>query len=137
LHGTTSPQWQHPQARHDRGYAILFERTGGYTGSHDRFWIYLDGRVEDERGVIKEIASTRAIALSNSIGALLSTGAHAAPAKITFCCDCFRYRITIPTGKGVRSVVLSEPLRVKSDNLARLVQELRDLVSSRKNHPPP
>jgi hypothetical protein len=132
--GAGNSQAQPPvsqQAQPGSGYAILFERMGGYTGRHDRYWIHLNGRVEDEGGIVRKIAPERVFAFRKGLEAQLPAATKAAPAKIGLCCDCYCYRITVPAGKGVRSVVLWEPLPVRTDKLARLVLELRDLVFGR------
>jgi hypothetical protein len=131
FHSSASSQSQHPQVKKDRDYAILFERTGGYTGSHDRFRIYLDGRVEDERGLVKTVHPMQVSAIKKSFDALLDARARGVKHPTCLCSDCYYYRVTIATGKGIRSLGMSEPLPVKSDSLARLVQELRDLLFSR------
>jgi len=48
------------------------------------------------------------------------------------CSDCYQYRITIMADSGVRSIAYSEPLPTKSDKLAHLTQELRDLLFGRR-----
>lgn len=116
------------------GYAILFERFGGYAGWYDRFWIYPDGRIENESGKVKEIAPQAVTAFRQKIEPLLPAktenvrGAEKVQKAEDLCSDCYRYRITILMDSGTRSIILSEPLKTKSDKLAQLTQELRDLL---------
>ncbi len=116
------------QAKPESGYVILFERTGGYAGWHDRFWIYADGRVVNEGGEVKRVTPKQVTALTQRLEALLPQGSPEVQKRQNYCCDCYRYRIAVRSGPAVRSVTLSEPLRTKSDPLARLAQEVRDLV---------
>jgi hypothetical protein len=129
------------------GYAIMFERLGGYAGWYDRFWIYPDGRIENEAGKVKEIAPAVVTSFRQRIEPLLpSTTTLAAPMTESalktekgqkagmpqkaedLCSDCYRYRVTILIDSGIRSTVLSEPLKTKTDKLAQVIQELRDLL---------
>src|SRR4030042_3642244 len=38
------------------GYVIWFERTGGYAGVYNSFWMYPDGRILNEEGKVRKIA---------------------------------------------------------------------------------
>ncbi len=116
------------QARPVTGYAILFERFGGYAGWHDRFWIYPDGRIENEGGKVKEITPQSVTAFKQRIEPLFPPKSQKTPMWQRLCSDCYQYRITILVDSGVRSMILSEPLRTKSDKLAQITQELRDLL---------
>ncbi len=110
------------------GYAIYFERFGGYAGWHDQFWIYPDGRIENVGGKVKNIAPQSVLAFRQRIERLLPAKTNKVPMWHKYCSDCYQYRITILVDSGMRSVILSEPLQIKSDKLAELIQELRDLL---------
>jgi len=116
------------QAKPVTGYAILFEGFGGYAGGRDRIWIYPDGRVKNEGGKAKNIAPQSVLAFRQRIELLLPAKTKKVPMWQKYCSDCYHYRITILSDSGVRSIVLSEPLPTKSDPLAQLTQELRDLL---------
>jgi len=116
------------QASPATGYAIFFERFGGYAGWYDRFWIYPDGRIENEDGKVKEITPQAVTAFKQRVEPLLPPKTQEAQMWRSLCSDCYQYRITILADSGVRSIVLSEPLETKSDKLAQVTQELRDLL---------
>ena len=132
---TSVPQEQlKPAARPSRpGIALVtVERYGGYAGVHDRYDIYLDGRVFSIEGDVRQVSPQEVAAIQKRIKALDLPRSCQVVYQAGLCSDCFRYRITLFDAAGNRALTLEEPQLGGQDTVSKLAKDLRDLVSGLK-----
>jgi TonB family protein len=95
------------------GWAMKFERVGGYLGTYSVFWIYPDGQVINGLGETVKIPSDiveQWIGTSTPPARLpLPDASKEFPMMGSLCFDCSTYKITIydEDGTGVRGFLLS------------------------------
>jgi hypothetical protein len=106
--------------------AICFERTGGFAGVSERFSIYADGRVVNEKGREQKIPPETVERFRHRFEALRSPKGN--QPRRSQCRDCYQYRITVSVDSGVETFVLEDPLQDRVDALSKVSKELCDLL---------
>jgi hypothetical protein len=77
------------------GYVMKLERTGGYLGRHDAFWIYPDGKILNS---VRQTAWIPPESINKWMGIILPVAApkiKTNPSFPSLCMDCYAYRITV------------------------------------------
>ena len=108
------------------GYVMRFERTGGYAGVYDQFWIYPDGRVINDSGKTAKLPPGTISEWVNKISPAASSGATPTIPAQSLCQDCFVYRITIYDKKGTRALSLADPLKDNPKTTTTDLEQIRD-----------
>ncbi len=89
------------------GYVMKFERTGGYFGWYDAFWIYPDGRVLSSEGKKAKIPSETVLRWMETIQPVEIPIFKKKPSVQTWGRDCYLYRITVYGQCGTSVLSLS------------------------------
>ncbi|MBP1595316.1 MAG: hypothetical protein H6Q05_693 [Acidobacteria bacterium] len=110
------------------GYVIRFERTGGYAGVYNSFWMYPDGKIFNEEGKVRKIAPETVRGLVARITPLIVPESVKASLPKSICSDCFIYRIMVFVDSEVRTLTLSEPLQADVSGSASELRRMRDLL---------
>jgi hypothetical protein len=112
------------------GYVIKFERTGGYFGACNSFWIYADGRVINDLGKTTKIPPAIVTEWVNSIPPSaeipLSDASMKSWTGTQLCDDCLEYLVTIYDKHGTRTLKSSDTLNKYSDDAANILSGMRD-----------
>jgi hypothetical protein len=108
------------------------QRSGGYAGIHDTFYIYQDGTVADDKGTTRQLQAAVLKSIREKITALdLPTSCRIIlPAWL--CSDCFHYRITLVDSSGTKVLSMNELQMSGSDSVSELARDLRDIVLNMK-----
>ena len=108
------------------GYVLKFERTGGYAGVHDAFWIYPDGRVINGAGKTARLHPGVVREWLEKLSREVPEGSTALKRQNLFCMDCLAYRITLYGGDGVRTLTFADPLERDPDSAGAGVGPMRE-----------
>lgn len=111
------------------GYVMRFERTGGYAGVHDSFWIYPDGQVINAAGKKAKIPPDIVTEWLKSLTPAAASDAFSGFPPRRLCMDCFAYRITIYDRDETRILQLSDPLKNDPDAATKSFVGIRDRLS--------
>ncbi len=114
------------------GYAIKYEREGGYFGAHDELWIYPDGRVIDAAGKVAQVPPDAVRRWVKNIVPVAASSLEATLPPLPLCMDCITYRITLYEKDSTRILVLSDATRaaagVGERDLEDMSHQLRSLT---------
>ena len=108
------------------GFALKFERMGGYAGVHDEFWIYPDGRVLKASGKRAKILPGTVEKWMQKFSSVTASKPTSGIALQSLCMDCFVYHLTVYDKGGARKLVLSSPLDSAPDTLEAELENMRD-----------
>jgi hypothetical protein len=84
------------------GYAMKYERMGGYLGVHDELWIYPDGNVISAAGKRAKVRPEAVQTWMKNFLPLAVPHSSAAFPPQSLCMDCLTYRITIYDKGAIR-----------------------------------
>jgi len=111
------------------GYVMKLERSGGYLGRHDKFWIYPDGRVLNSVGETTWIPSESVKKWLDIILPVAVRKIEASPSiKSIVCMDCYKYRITVYEEDTARVLSFTYPLAEFLDTAVEDIGSILDYL---------
>jgi hypothetical protein len=113
---------------------ILYQKSGGFAGVNESWWIYADGRLRDKDGNEWQLP-TQAVEtfLANSKKAgLAQLSANFLPEG--FCCDQFIYGLIVRQDDGIYQVVTADGLDTTPQELFQLIDDVATLVADRNEN---
>ncbi len=111
---------------------IRMVRTGGYTGTEERFDIYLDGHVTNAAGQTQRVPPQAVQEIQHRVEKLDLPNSCEVRVTGSPCTDCFAYRIVLIGSSGMkRTLVLEDPM-TGSDSISRIARDIRGILSSLK-----
>lgn len=108
------------------GYVMKFERTGGYLGVCDSFWIYPDGRIINDLGKTAKIPPAAVKEWAKSVPPVTPSGVAFEVKAEVACMDCFEYRVTIYDKDGTRTLTSTNQGQVDPKTVATVIMGIRD-----------
>ncbi|HLC06222.1 MAG TPA: hypothetical protein VJK02_24555, partial [Anaerolineales bacterium] len=108
---------------------IIYQRSGGLTGTSEQWTVYPDGRITSAQGpeyrvspehvssLLKEIESSGFFEMSETSG------------RFSPCRDCFTYRITVSHEGQVRTVMAMDAAADTPAEFWQILERIRELVA--------
>ncbi|MEZ4511015.1 MAG: hypothetical protein R3C62_03995 [Chloroflexota bacterium] len=110
---------------------ILYQKSGGFAGVTESWWVYENGRLRDKAGnewqlpaedVAAFLANSKTLGLTQMEPTYIPDG---------FCCDQFVYSLIVRQGDGIYQTTTADGVETAPQALFQLIEEISTLVAER------
>jgi hypothetical protein len=108
---------------------IIYQRSGGFAGVHERWTVYPDGRIVTADGREWQVTPEQVEQLLTEIEAMSFFEMEGRYMPLNTCCDRFTYEVTVRSGDKVNTVTTIDAAPDAPPELWGIIEEITRLVS--------
>jgi hypothetical protein len=117
------------QSAEREAIVITIERTGGYAGVDDHVSVHANSEFINENGKVRHMTPAIIEGFIRSIEKVGAPAPNMATVSLSYCSDCFTYKITICRGDVAVGFVVAEPILGSSEKDPDDVRTIRDFLT--------